>query len=516
MRRTLFCLVVLRYRLQWAYARGSPLRSIKFAAGRILMVILIPSAGVTGIAIITLAHVGETSAAAVRTVFSVLFLSMLAGSFVFGYGVDRAFSDSSLRHYPLSRRARLLIRIGLGLLEPLWVFAFATFFGCALVAWLYDAGPFWMQFSAAFLVVLAGFLLTKVMLSVVNRMLASGIGTVVLAVTVQVALLIPALAVTLFANTTPEIFQASVLEVTPPALAADLMLGNDVPRRLLWLGGWCAVLGMAVLFLEGAALKMKTHSGRKAVRSRIYDGIGDAVPLGVAPLVSRALRLYLRNLRTRVNLLVVLPIIAVIVGQRAASSPDSLVAFEVALFAGGCLGLATAPIDMNMFGFDGPGFKRLLLTPATARDHIWSMAAATGMVGGAYIFLGLLVWLIAAPVATSFTMLAIMTGYAVSALLVFHAIGIWCSVLAPYRGNYEEKWRRGRRKDIAFLAAMGIVFVPVAMRMNWPEAALISHGAFFLVGLVAALVLYVQTLRVAPRILERRSESILHSVEGRT
>lgn len=510
-------LVALRYRLQWAHVRRSIARTVGYVAFQIVVAVIALWALAAGISAFATAAEYDVVRPVVRFVLFAVFVSTIGGSVLLGFGMHQTFSDRALRAYPISALQRFWMRHCIGLMEPLWLVSIAAYGGFALAAWLLDVVPGPLALASAALLLLANYLLAHVLVVSADRLAATPFGSFVLLLSLQLVILAPILISTPEATARWSAIWAAVAPFTPPALTADILTGADGNAPPLVLGLWCLAAIVLLAVLEHRAAAQRSPRLRAVCSTSLVDHAAAAVWGGSAPLVAQAMRFYLRNTRVRVNIVLFLPLLAYVVGRfHHSDASGSLTAFEVAYFLGGCLGLVTLPLAMNVFGFDGAGFRRYLLLPCSGADVVRSFAAATTSIGAAYLGLAWLLWLVAAPTPSTPTMLVMLLSQSMALLLVLHSVGIWASVLIPYRGDYERRWSRDPRRGLALLVVAVLVGLPLIVRGTWlDEAPLVEYWYVPIGALAAALCVYSWTLKRAPTVFDRRRDSILLQVEAR-
>ena len=105
MRRHEFAaLLALRYRLVWARARSRRGRIVALAIASAVVAIVAVIAGLGGLAAGAAAMQSGRDVLVARVAFNAVFLVAVAAGIFFGVEVAPAFSDRSLRRYPIGLR----------------------------------------------------------------------------------------------------------------------------------------------------------------------------------------------------------------------------------------------------------------------------------------------------------------------------------------------------------------------------------------------------------------------------
>jgi hypothetical protein len=515
-RANLLELGLLRYRLLWAYVRSSPTR-IAFSAALVFLlgiaILLAILAGMGGLAAAARRELAETVA---RIILGGMFLNALVASVMLGFGMKQAFSEATLRRYPLSRAERLVIRHGLGLVEPLWLMTLAVYLGAAAGASLQGVAPIWLTAPAALLLLVINHLLARLIVVFGDWLSSTAVGSFALLVLFQGFFLLP------LALGQPAVGDAygnvllRVFSGTPPAAAAALMAGTSVLPAAALLVVWAFGIGAAVVWLESRPASSRTASARAARWDTLHDRIASVFPGAFEPLVGRGLRYYLRRPRTRINLLVVLPLLALIV-FRTGSHPASL--FEQALlFAPIMVPILFASLSFNVFGCEGSGLRRVLLGPLTPSMILRAIGLVPLLIGTAYVIVGATLWQLLAPVPTSPRMLVMLVAHALTGMVLFHAVALGSSVLVPKKVPYEQKYRDDMSIGAHVLLFVGIIAllaVPTILRATILRGPIEQYWWVPALALALSLVLYELALRGASRMLALRRERLLSVVEGR-
>jgi hypothetical protein len=306
------------------------------------------------------------------------------------------------------------------------------------------------------------------------------------------------------------------LKFTPPFVAAGIMTGASTlaaSYQLLGLLFWCFLFAALLVLSERLPSASRGAAGARTPWAGPCDRI--AAPFGSsAPLVSKTLRYYLRCNRVRtfflMTLLMFLSLLFLHVNPRHAA--------EGLIIAIGMLPLAgwsgAAAMGANAFGFDGPGFRRYFLAPASPSSVLRVASLVPLCLSALLIPLALLCCrsLLAGPV--NYAVSAILVSSALGGLFFFNGLAVWTSLLAPGKSDITAAFARdvaGSR--VAIFAGLVPLFLSMAIGGKLGPATLVRYWWVLPVMTVAAACFYFVTLGVGARVLSERRERILSMVE---
>jgi hypothetical protein len=310
-----------------------------------------------------------------------------------------------------------------------------------------------------------------------------------------------------------------VADLTPPFAAAALMTGTATLATPVVLLAW-SVVPAAILLLLDAYPPASRQSANAAIRwDTFLDRIAALFPGAWEPLIGRTMRYYLRSSRIRINLVIMLPLMAflIVTGPGSRETAGSIVDRAV-LFAPLGATLATAAFTVNAFGYDGSGLRRLLLCPVRPATILRAMAVVPATIGLAYIWAGIAIWTLLAPVQTDGRLIAMLFAHACTGMLLLHALGFWSSILTPRRVSYDQKFRDDMSlggQIVMIVTFLVILIVPIVLRAVALPGPLEQYWWITVVALGAALALHALMLESAQRLLPGRRERLLSIVEGR-
>lgn len=196
-----------------------------------------------------------------------------------------------------------------------------------------------------------------------------------------------------------------------------------------------------------------------------------------------------------------------------ASAVPLPVLLGTAVFAGV---MGTSMLDYNLFGFEGGGFRRLLLAPVSPREVLRTISLASLLIGLCLAMLVIGVWSVVLPAMADPRVVALMVCAAATGLFVFHGLGIWTSVLAPKPVTWNAWFRNqqsGLAQFVAFGAVIGFIVVLFALRGWAASGALVRYWwAAAAVPLLCGL-FYARCLAAGGRLLAARRERVLSMLE---
>jgi hypothetical protein len=514
-------LLALRYRLLWAQTRSRNGKVALFFAGYLLaiLIVVLLSIGGFGAAMASI-RLGKADIVA-RIVLGAFFLNAMLIAVILGFGMNPAFSDSALRRFPITAMERLIARQLTSLLEPIWIFIFALDLGLGVGFYVLGVGSFWLGVVGAVVLAVANYLFARVILSTIERLIATRGGpVVVLAIIVCFALLPGVLAEKLAHDRALAKAFVGVLTYTPPFAAGSLMTGATAARALAdfaLLVAWIAVLFAIVFLMERFPQAPRTIAKAAARWDSPYDRAAAIFGPEYGPLVGKTLRYCLRNNRVRYNLLLAVPILGFLVyTQSRHLGPTGVFVWAVAVFA--VLGfIGTASIAVNQFGFDGGGFRRYFLLPGSPAAAVRASSFTMLLMGAALIPVGFIFWFAWDPVPTDARMFVMLISSAFGGLLFFNALGLWTTLLTPRRVPFTANFGNQLSLGGNIVVIGGILAVMLLAGIVSREYTDLVMAEWWLIPAFLALsaVFYAATLNACARVFLARRERLLGIIEGR-
>lgn len=516
--RLLAILAGLRYRLLWASVRTRGGKIAVFLTGYLFVVFVIMLLALGGFRAGSVALRAGQAELVARIVLGGFFVVILGSSVALGAGMNAKFSDAALLRYPLTAFERLMARQSLAFLEPLWIvaLAFNVAFACGL--YVEGAANLWLATIAALLLTLANYLLARLVLTAIARVMVMRGGAFVLLVALMAVCIGPSLlAQPLGGN---QAFAASVFAVvrlTPP-LAASAAMTTSSLGGLAQLVLWGIVLAAGIALVERMPETARAAAPAAATWDGPCDRIGRLFGAEQGPLVSKMLRYYLRNTRVRLNLLISGPgLVLLFLIQPARHGPESrfLMALPFMAIAGFS---ATFSMSVNVFGYDEAGFRRYLLLPVSPEKVMRAATVVPLALGAVAILFLLTVWLVFAPWYTDGRMLAMLLSSGVGGLLLLTALATWTTLLSPRKTEFTSSFGNNMSLggNILVMGSM-VVFVACAgllAELGRFQTVIAWWWAAPLFVLFGAAALWL-TLGAAPRVFEARRERLLAVLEGR-
>jgi hypothetical protein len=431
----LWILVRLRYLLLWAHSRTSSGRTALLLVLYLILMLILLFFSFGGFSVAFAAiELGQEEAVA-RGVLSGLFLSGIFISIAFGVGPRTAFSDVVLRRYPLSAAGRLAARHLIGLLDPIWIILIGTVLGLAIgFALLGAVSSLFIGLVAAWLFIIANYLTTVWLLSLINRALESGRGATILSALVFVLFSFGGLIAVWLAQLENPLWRsllAGLLRITPAGTAAALLAGPSLGegvRNAVLLVAWCSIFAVAVSALERRPPASQALSSMTIPWNNFYDQLARLFGKSYAPLVGKTLRYYLRCNRVRFSLATT-PMFAFIGKLMVQNKGEEEFFVTLALFA--FVGFASASaVTLNQFGYDGPGIRRYAIFPVSFAAAIRAGSFTSLFIGSLAIAPTLALWvLFSHPVEAR--MVVMLLSSALAGLFFFNALSLWTTVLSP-------------------------------------------------------------------------------------
>lgn len=515
-------LIQLRYRLMWAKTRSRNGKIALFAIGYLLFLLIFAllAAGGFGAGIVAIRS-GKAEQVA-RIVLGGLFVNSVFATVLLGFGMTAVFSEVELRRYPIHARDRFVARQFLGIVDPFWFLVLALELGLAVGMYVYGSLPFWNGAVAVLLLVLCGYLLTRVIGVWIDQLMATRSGTAVVLMIIMCLSLLPGTMGMILGKNPGMVPQVvAVLRFTPPFGAAAAMThdGSEMFYGLGMVGCW--ILALAALLMK---LERRPAESRQAARtpdSRLdtpLDRVAALFGPHMGPLVGHWLRFYVRNNRFRVLYMLSLPLAAFL--TFSLGQPRKGGSLFVGVLGAMCVPaiLGTSRITVNQFGYVGGAFRRFFLFP-TAPGAVLRAASYTSLLLGAlWIPVSAIIWAFAAPRPFDWRVVLMPVMNAITALFLFNAIGLWTTLFGAKRGNYDKSI--GNDMSLAGnLAVIGVMlicmFVPQILHAVAPAAVAPENWWMTLPPAAAAIVFYLASLRGATAAFPGRREALLAVIEGK-
>jgi len=514
-------LVRLRYKLLWAQTRTRNGRIALFVTGYIfaLFILLLATAGGYGAALLAVRS-GQAEKVA-QAVLGGLFVNALMASVVTGFGINTAFTDAALRRYALNARERLAARHLTGILEPVWLFALGLYLGLSTGMYVFGAGSFWLGAVAVVLLLIADYLLARVLATLIEWLSHVKGGTAILFAMLIGACMLPGLLIPKLANSHgPKQAVMAVLAGTPPFAAAALMVnaGAALSHQFAILLVWIAALLVLLAAIEKQAARPRSAAAAVATWDNSYERVASIFGTAMAPLVGRSLRYYVRSNKVRFNYVAALPALAFITFNHPGQA-DPLHYFVRALGAFGVAGfLGTAVMSTNQFGFDASGFRRYFLLPVPPGAILRASSYTAMFVGSTLLAAALLLWLLFAPVPFDARMAPMLLASGVGGLCLFNGLSIWTSLLSPRPTSFETTFgnQLSLSANVLLIGGMlGAVLLTIGLDKAAAPAIVLSYWWASIPAAALAIVFYFFSLQRGAAVFLSRREQLLNTLEGR-
>jgi hypothetical protein len=519
-----WALVRLRYTLIWANARtGNGKLAMLFAVYLIgALFALFFALGGLGMGAALGSIDTDKAAYLARWMLAGLFVNGVGLSLLFGMGPRAAFSESALRRYPLSSRERFLVRQVVGILDPIWLLLIGATIGLAVGFILLGNGSVVRTLPAIIIFIVANYLATVVLLTVVGMAMETRGGSGVLGTLVLLLVSFGPLAAALLVKTKATmVWEAldSLLKFTPPGAAAEIIIGESflrAVRGLLLLLIWCVGLALILEKLETRSPAARTSSSGVIVWRDFYDHVGNLFGKRYAPLVSKSLRYHLRCNMVRFSLITA-PVI-VLAGKYLMPHQGGQDYFFISLAMFFIMSSATAAAMMlNAFGYDGAGIRRYAIWPMPFVEALRAINLASLLLRAVAIFVSFALWLLFYSDGITWAKLGIMLSTALAALFLYNAAGIWTSVFSPKSMDFNAMWNN-RLSFGANVVIIGGVLLPfwglMTLGKYFGEMVVLRFWWIPLLGFLACLVLYVLSFYSVERALTARREKMINLIAG--
>jgi hypothetical protein len=514
-------LIGLRYKLMWAKTRTRGGRIALFLIGYLLLILIISLLAAGGIGAAIVAVRAGKALFITRIVLTSLFAQSLLATVMLGFGMSAIFSDLELRRFPIGAFDRRLVRHLIGIIDPFWILTLSLDLGLVVGLYLLDAGSFWAGLCAVLLLIVANYLVARIIEMVVERLMQGPSGSTILMVVV-ICLSLSGAVIPPLVKRFPGLIPAmvKVLSFTPPFGAAAAMTQSGTAAvsgfaiELVWLAGLVAGL----IALEKRPLQRTTAATTALSFESRYDRVAVALGFHNAPLVGWWLRFYGRNSRFKAMILIALPMAALLtfnIGSRS-KGPGLFVAalgtFPILTF------LATSRFMVNQFGYLGGGYRRCFLLPVEPAAVLRTGSYASMLLSAGFIPLGLLAWAILAPVPYDARQLFMLLASATTGLFVFHGLGIWATLYGARRGNYKQSLGNDLSLVGNIIIVGGVMFClfgPQVLHKTSPGIFDPANWWMWSAPPLIGIVFYSVSLRTTSGLLRGKREQLMAIVEGK-
>lgn len=520
-----WALVQLRYKLIWAYARTSNgkiaiLFSLYLIGGFFALFFGLGGVGI-GMAISTIEPKDMEYFA--RWILTGLFINGVGLSLLFGAGPRAAFSEDALRRYPLKTRERFLIRQTVGIFDPIWLLIISSTLGLAVgFLWL-GGGSFFRTLLAVLVFIVANYLATMTLLTVIGLVMQTRRGSGVLGTLVLLMVSFGPLMVALLVNHRKTVAWNAlnrIMQYTPPGAAAGMIAGDTAATVLssfILLLLWCLALVWVLEKLETISFDSNQSSAGAIVWQDYFDQVSDLFGQRYAPLINRALRYHLRCKMILFNLMTA-PII-VLAGQYLIPHRTEKAHFAIMLAMFFIMSSATAAAMMlNAFGYDDAGIRRYAILPIQFVDALRAMNLSSLLLRTVAVFISFALWLMLYnSQLISWKMLVMLLSTAIAGLFLYNALGFWTSVFSPKSMDFDAMWNNRLSFGSILVVTVGMMvpFWALMMLSNRFELETLLHFWWVATLVMAACAgFYVVSFYAIERFLKSRRERLINLIAG--
>lgn len=527
-----WALVRLRYKLLWANARtGNGKLALLFALyllGGLLALFF--ALGGLGMGAALDAAGPEQAQKMARWILTMLFVSGVGLSLLFGLGPRAAFSEESLRRYPLDARERFFVRQVIGILDPVWLLLIAAIFGLALGFIFFSNGSIFRTLPAVLIFIVANYLATVVLLTLIGLVMETrrGSGLLSLAVLVVVSFGPLAFALLLKSNVTfVWLALDEILRFTPPGAAAMMITGDTIITALsglVLLLAWCVALLWALEKLESRPAATQSATPENVVRQDFYDQLSIVFGRRYAPLIGKSLHYHLRCNMVLFSLITA-PVI-VLAGKYVFPNRGGRGEFLISLAVFFIMSSATAAAMMlNGFGYDEAGIRRYAVWPMRFVEALRAVNLTSLLLRAIAVLVSFALWLVfysdqilsGADQTFSWRKLAMVFTTALASLFFYNAAGFWTSVYSPKSMNFDAMWnnRLSFGANVVIVAGVLVPFWALTFAANRAgEQAILRVWWVPLLALVVCIALYVFSFYKIEGALNQRREGLINLIAG--
>jgi hypothetical protein len=407
--------------------------------------------------------------------------------------------------------------------DPFWFFILALEAGLVVGLYVFGTYSFWYGAAAVLLLFVCGYLLTRVVGVWLDRLMNSRSGSMVVLLLIMSLSLLPGTLIPILTKNPAAVGAIlKVLRYTPPFGAAAAMThhGFDAFVGLGLAAGWALGLMAVLVALERRPVqRQQVARNSGSLWNSPFDRVAALFSPQMAPLVGHWLRFYLRNNRFRMLYLFSLPLAAFLTYQMGQGrktgmslSVAALGSFAVVAFMG------TSRIAVNQYGYVGGGFRRFFLFPTDPAASLRAGSYAAVLLSAALIPPAAILWAIFSPRPFDWRVVLMPVMDGITALFVFHGIGLWTTLYAPRRGNFDKSLGN----DMSLVGNIAVVgtmltcmFLPMALHFAAPAAVSPDNWWLTLPPVPLAVAFYAASLRGASAAFPARREQLLAVVEGK-
>jgi len=511
----------LRYRLIWAQARTSNggvllLLSLYLLGGSVALLVAFSGLG-AAIVDNDLDQSGDIA----RWILALLFINGIGLSLMFGLGTQEAFSEESLRRYPLRARERFIIRQIIGLLDPIWAFMAFGALGLAVGFSWFGKGGILVGLPAAALFIATSYLATVCLLLLAGRIMRSRAASTAFGIIALLLVSFGPLAMSLLAVSGGDRMWrllGQFLRLTPPGAAATMMAADSWRLALgaaALLALWIVALAWTLRKLEDLPPVTESKVPGGISWDDFYDQIAGLFGRKYAPFVSKSLRYHLRCNLVRFSLMTspMLVLLGKFLIQGRSAGEETVITFGLFFIASSAISVS---MMLNLFGYDGAGIRRYAVLPSTFTTALQAGSLASLLLRGIVMLAVFALWAVLMQKRFDARMLLMLLGAAVAGLFLFNGLGLWTSVLSPKVADFDAMWNN--RLSFGANVVMVCGFAPYLVAMTFSVSLDPSDLLRFWWAPPLLMVLsagfYLFSMKMVEPVLNWRREKLINLIAG--
>ncbi len=517
----LWTLTRLRYRLIWAQARRSNggvllLLSLYLLGGSVALL-----AAFSGLGAAIVDNDLDQSGRVARGLLAILFINGIGLSLMFGVGTRDAFSEESLRRYPLMASERFIISKIIGLLDPIWAIMAVGAMGLAIGFSWFGKGAIFVGLPAAALFVGASFLATVCLLSIIGHILRSRVASTALGIIVLLLVSFGPLAMSLLAVSGGDRMWklvGQILRLTPPGAAGSMMAADSWQATL----GGAALLviwitGLAWILRKLESLPPVTETGASGGISwdDFYDQIAGLFGRNYAPLVSKSLRYHLRCNLVRFSLMTspMLALLGKFMDRGLGEGRGIVITLALFFIISSAISVS---MMLNLFGYDGAGIRRYAILPAKFATALRAGSLASLLLRMVVALAAVALWVVFAQKHFDARMLLMTLGIVLAGLFLFNALGLWTSVLSPKSANFDAIWnnRLSFGANVVLVCGFAPYLIVMTISRALDPAVLLRFWWAPLSLLILFAGFYLFSMKMIEPVLNWRREKLINLIAG--
>jgi hypothetical protein len=172
-------------------------------------------------------------------------------------------------------------------------------------------------------------------------------------------------------------------------------------------------------------------------------------------------------------------------------------------------------LSVNLFGMDGPGFRRYFMLPVPGAQVLQTAALVSLIPGVTVVTLGIVAWLMFSLTPIDSRMIAVLIATGIGGLLLFHALGLWTTLLAPRAIPFGPALgnKLSPAANLLMIVSWILLFGPMIGLRQVDESRVLSAWWVAPVFLAVGAGAYLTTIRVGARLFVSRRERMIECLE---